>query len=186
MRIIIFILLLIGLFEAVQAQKDQISIAAGPLLSFPLKSNSRTGKSYLNTGVGLEGIGQYNFSEKSALLLKTGLASWAYKDREITDSVLAHYGNKRLTLLSIQGGYRYQIGTSGFFINGLIGLDFDLHDRLTTRSFTLGAGKRFLMKKDRFLDTGIDLLRGHTQTEETQTRLNMKVVFRLFQQSEKK
>jgi hypothetical protein len=177
-----FILLLIGVFGVAQAQKGQTSIAAGPLLSFPLKSETRTGKNYLRTGLGLEGLGQYNFSEKSALLLKTTLASWAYKDSVITDSVLTHYGNKRLILLTFQGGYRYQIGTSGFFINGLIGVDIDLHNRFTTRSFTLGAGKRFLMKEDRFFDAGIDLLSGRY----TKTRLNMKVVFSLFRQSAKK
>lgn len=176
MRKILFLLLLSGLLKAAQAQKGEKSIAAGPLLSFPLASNTWTGKSYLKTGFGLEGIGQYNFSEKSALLVKATLASWAYKDKVITDSVLTHYGNKRLTFLTFQGGHRYQIGTSGFFINGLIGADIDMHDRSITGAFTLGAGKRFLMKKDRFFDAGIDLVTGHTQT-----RLNIKVMFSIFQ-----
>lgn len=173
--------MLMGVFEVAQAQKDQISIAAGPLLSIPLTNNTRSGISYLKTGLGLEGIGQYNFSEKSALLFKATIASWAYKNKVITDSVLTHYGNKRLTFLTFQGGYQYQFGTHGIFINGLIGGDIDLHDRSVTRSLTLGAGKRFLMKENRFFDAGIDLVAGHTQT-----RLNMKIIFSIFQRLAKK
>jgi hypothetical protein len=52
----------------------------------------------------------------------------------------------------------------------------EVHDRSTTGAFTLGAGKRFLMKKDRFFDADIDLVAGHSQT-----RLNIKVMFSIFQ-----
>ena len=167
---IIFILLLIGHFGIAEAQKGETSFAAGPLISFPLGTESRSGQSDLKTGIGLEGIGQYNFSEKSALILKAILASWSYKE-----SVRSYYENNRLTLLTFQGGYRYQFGASGFFINGLVGVDIDLQDRFTTGSYTLGGGKRFTMKENRFIDAGIDLIGA-----DAQARVNIKVIFSLF------
>ncbi|MDP4107494.1 MAG: hypothetical protein Q8935_21380 [Bacillota bacterium] len=165
---VIFTLILVGLFGVAQAQKGDKSIAAGPLISFPIGSDGFP--SILKTGGGLEAIGQYNFSNRSALLLKMNLTSWGYKER------MSGYGPRRLTFLSLQGGYKYQFGSSGFFINGLAGTDIDLGDRFSTISFTLGAGKRFTVKDDRFIDVGVDLAGG-----DAEGRVNFKVIFSLIQ-----
>ncbi len=155
-----------GLFIAAEAQKGEKSITAGPLISFPVAT---TGQSDLNPGLGLEATGQYNFSDRSALLLKTALTSWGYKKDVII------YDTKRLTFLTVQGGYKFQFVNSGFFVNGLVGTDNDLQDGFTTISFTLGAGKRFMFKDDRFIDAGIDLVGA-----DAQSRVELKVIFRLF------
>ena len=158
-------MLLIGFFGVGEAQKGEKSIAAGPLISFPV---ARDGISYLKIGVGLEAIGQYNFSKNSALLLKTTLASWRYTKAIIVET-------KRLTFLTVQGGYKYQFA-SGFFINGLVGYDIDLYDGFKTISFTLGAGKRFILKDEHFIDAGIDLVGG-----DADGRINIKAVYSVFQ-----
>jgi hypothetical protein len=165
-KTIFFLFLLSGVFEAAYAQKGEKAVAAGPLISFPLGLESRT--SGFKIGVGAEIIGQYNVSNKSALLLKTGLTSWAYKES------VSNYYAKRLSLLTLQGGYRYQFSTSGFFIDGLVGLDIDLNDTYTSASFTLGASKRFT-KKERFIDVGIDFVGA-----DAEERVNIKVLFSLF------
>jgi len=165
-KTIFLLFLLSGLFEAVYAQKGEKTVAAGPLISFPLGLES--GTSNFKIGVGAEIIGQYNFSNRSALLLKTGLTSWAYKES------VSNYYSKRLSLLTLQGGYRYQFGESGFFIDGLVGPDIDLRDSYSSASFTLGAGKRFT-KKERFIDVGIDFVGA-----DAEERVNIKVLFSLF------
>jgi len=165
-KTILVLLLLSGLFEVAQAQKGEKGIAVGPLISFPLGLESRS--SDLRTSLGAEIIGQYNFSIRSALLLKTTLASWAYKER------MSSYYAKRLSFLTFQGGYRYQFGESGFFIDGLVGVDIDLRDSYTTGSFTIGTGKRF-KKEERFIDVGIDFVGA-----DAEERLNFKVLFSLF------
>jgi hypothetical protein len=164
----LLLLFLSGLLAIAHAQKGEKSIAAGPLLSFPLGLESRT--TDLKTGLGAEVIGQYNFSNKSAVLLKTTLTSWAYKENRFA------YDTKRLSFFTPQVGYRYQLGASGFFINGLVGVDIDLHDSYTTGSFTLGAGKRFAINEERFFDVGIDLVGA-----DAEERINIKVLVSLFQ-----
>ncbi|MBE7172787.1 MAG: hypothetical protein INR73_19585 [Williamsia sp.] len=166
----IFTLLLAVFFLAGRAQKGAKSIAAGPLISFPLATESGGGRSNLNPGFGLEAVGQYNLSDKSALLLKATLASWGYK------YIFNPYGAKRLTLLTLQGGYKYQFGSSGFFINGLLGTDIELRDTYASISFTVGAGKRFILKNNRFIDAGIDVVGG-----DAEGRVNLKAIFSLFQ-----
>jgi hypothetical protein len=165
---ILLLLLLIGLLETAQAQKGEKSIAAGPLISFPLGLETRT--SNFKTGIGAEIIGQYNVSNRSAVLLKTTLASWAYNERMSADDA------KRLTFLTFQGGYRYRFGASGFFVDGLVGVDIDLHDSYPTASFTLGAGRRFMVNEERFFDVGIDIVGA-----DSEERINIKVLFSLFQ-----
>ncbi len=157
--IIVILSIFIG---SAQAQKGEKSIAAGPLISFPI------GISNLKIGLGLEAIGQYNFSDRSALLLKTNLASWSYKPGLSTDDT------RRLTFLTLQGGYRYQFENSGFFINGLVGVDIELADGFSSISFTLGGGKRFIVKNIYFIDTGLDLVGG-----DAENRINLKAVFSL-------
>jgi hypothetical protein len=167
---IIFILLLIALFGEAHAQKGEASIAAGPLFSFPLGTETRSGESDLKPAIGLEAIGQYNVSDRSALLLKVTIVSWAYKD-----SARYYYDTKRLTLLTTQGGYQYQFGESGFFVNGLVGIDIDFDDAFISGSFSLGAGKRFFIKESRFVDVGIDLIGA-----DAPSRVNIKALFSLF------
>ena len=164
---LVFIVLLKGLLGVAHAQKEEKSIAAGPLISFPL--GFETGTTDFKTGLGAEIIGQYNFSEKSALLLKMTLASWGIKDGAFG------YETNRLNFLTLQGGYNYQFGTSGFFINGLVGVDIDLYDSYGSAFFTLGVGRRFMVKNDRFVDVGVDLIGA-----DAEERLNIKVVFSLF------
>jgi hypothetical protein len=122
----------------------------------------------------LEALGQYNVSNNGALLLKSTLASWSYK-RYVTG-----FGTDRITFLTFQGGYRYQFGGSGFFINGLVGSDIELDDGFATISFTLGAGKRFPIKDIYFIDAGIDLVGG-----DAESRVNFKALFSLFQRPKK-
>lgn len=164
-RILLF-LLIVGLLEDAHAQKGEKSIAVGPLISFPLGLES--GITDLKPGPGAEIIGQYNLSNKSAVLLKTTLTSFAYKE------VRSSMGGQRFSLLSLQGGYRYQFGASGFFVDGLVGVDIDLQDSFTTGAFTLGTGKRFI-KKERFIDVGVDLVGA-----DTEARFNIKVLISLF------
>ena len=158
----IIIAILSILIEFAQGQKGEKSIAAGPLISFPL------GISDLKTGLGLEAVGQYNFSDRSALLLKTTLASWGYKSSATID------GTHRLTFLTLQGGYRYRFGNSGFYINTLVGTDIELADGFSSICFTLGGGKRFIVRDDYFIDAGLDLIGG-----DAQERINLKAVFSL-------
>ena len=164
---IAFLFLFSGIFELVQAQKGEKTITAGPLISFPLGLESAS--SNFKIGLGVELVGQWNISNRSGLLLKTTLASWGYKERMTT------YGDNRFSLLTFQGGYRYLFGTAGFFADGLVGIDLDLHDNYTTVCFTLGLGKRFI-NKGRYIDVGVDLVGG-----DAEERLNIKVLFSLFQ-----
>ena len=166
-RTLILLVVFTCLLGKAEAQKGEKSIAAGPLISFPL--GFETGTTDFKTGLGAEIIGQYNFSEKSALLLKMTLASWGIKDGAFG------YETNRLNFLTLQGGYNYQFGTSGFFINGLVGVDIDLYDSYGSACFTLGVGRRFMVKNDRFVDVGVDLIGA-----DAEERLNIKVVFSLF------
>jgi hypothetical protein len=166
---VLFLLVLSGLSGTAHAQKGEKSIAAGPLISFPLAlgySGSR-----LKIGPGAEVIGQYNFSNRSAFLLKSTLTSWAY------NQLPSAYDANRFSLLAFQGGYRYQFGNSGFFMDGLVGFDNDLQDGYNTVAFTIGAGKRFVRKKG-FIDVGIDIVGG-----DADARINAKVLFSLFRWS---
>lgn len=169
---IILILLLAGLSGAAQTQKGEKSIAAGPLISIPLGLETQ-GSAY-NTGFGAEIVGQYNFSVKSALLLKTTLATWGIKNSN------SRFETNRLTLFTVQGGYKYQFHPSGFSISGLVGVDVDLSDSFTSVSFTLGAGKRFFLKNDRFIDVGIDFVGA-----DAEERVNIKALFSLFRRAER-
>jgi len=108
MRIqLIFVLLLFTFLTNAQAQKGAKSIAAGPLLSFPIRLYNLDFS--LRPGVGVEAIGQYYFTNKSSLLLQTSLASFhgrnPYRD----------YREQRLSIFSLSGGYQYQLSNTGFF-----------------------------------------------------------------------
>ena len=156
---LISLLLLVILFQSVRAQKGYSSISAGSLISFPLESHA------YKTGIGLEITGQYYLASRSSLLLQIGLTSLGAK-----------YG-ENLTIISLKGGYKYDIGPSGFFVNGLVGTDIY---NGPGASFTLGGGKRFFVKDVYFIDAGIDLIGG-----DTQQRVNIKVAFSILQRPKK-
>jgi hypothetical protein len=167
----LFLLLLSGLLEAVQAQKGEKSIAAGVLVALPENKNIiySDGRTW-NMGVGLEGIGQYNFTQKSAALLQLQLNRFTGYDFGYFNypNVLTKVHISAMTL-SLRAGYRYQFTPSGFYANVLAGVE---SNGLYT-SAALGVGKRFKVKDIYFLDTGIDYTGGFIR------RYNIKAVFSL-------
>lgn len=164
-KTVIIVMIFISLLESVQAQKGEKSISLGPLISFPL--DRYIYPRCLKSGVGLEAIGQYNFSNKSALLLQTILASYGIRRESINYCEVP-----RSSISSLKGGYRYQFANTGFFTNVLAGIDS--YDGFTSISFTFGAGKRFTVKNVYFIDTGIDYIDG-----DTESRVNIKATFSL-------
>ena len=147
------IIIFVSLFEGIQAQKGDKSISAGPLISFPLENNKIPG---FKTGLGIEATGQYNISNKSAMLLQAGLTSFGRKQ------VINNF-EKGLLLISLKGGYKCNIGSSGFFINGLAGADIEVAEGFSSISFTVGAGKRFAVKDIYIIDAGIDYIDADTE-----------------------
>ena len=162
---LISLLLLVSLFESVRAQKGYKSISAGPLISFPLQSHELA---IYKTGIGLEITGQYYLASRSSLLLQIGYTSLGAKPGSYQEN---------LKLISLKGGYKYDIGPSGFFVNGLVGTDIY---NGPGASLTLGGGKRFSVKDVYFIDAGIDLIGG-----DTPERVNIKVAFGIFQRPKK-
>ena len=158
-------LFLTGLFGTVQAQKGEKSITAGLLLSFPTQ-DVLYASGFLKTGFGLEATGQSNISQNSALLLQTGLVGYGYKPYTGSAS------GARLVLFSLKGGYRYQFGATGIFLNVLAGIDVDLTDFAAPLSIPVGAGKRFKVKDVYFMDVSIDYV-----ASEFFNRVNCKAVF---------
>jgi hypothetical protein len=175
---ILFLLLLSGLLEAVQAQKGEKSIAAGILVVLPENNNTiySDGRTW-NMGVGLEGIGQYNFTQKSAALLQLQLNRFTGYDYGYfyEPNVFAKVHTSAITL-SLKAGYRYQFTPSGFYANVLAGVESN--GLYTTAA--LGVGKRFTVKDIYFLDTGIDYTGGFIR------RYNIKAVFSLLRKPKAK
>lgn len=165
---VIIILVFAVLSGSVFAQKGAKSIAVGPLISFPLREYNSP--SIYKIGAGFDAVGQYNFSNRSAILIQTGLTFCGIKKKYID-----FYGNDGLALLPIRGGYRYQFGPSRFFIDGLIGTDIDLAYEFSTISFSIGAGKRFIFKDIYFFDVGLDYIDG-----DTPVRVNIKALFSIW------
>ena len=89
----------------------------------------------------------------------------------------AHY-EESPSIISLKGGYKYDIGSSGFFVNGLVGTD--INNGAPAPSLTLGGGKRFSVKDVYFIDAGIDLIAG-----DTQGRVNIKAAFSILQRPKK-
>ncbi len=159
-KTVIFAIVFVSLFGAVQAQKGAKSISIGPVISFPLRTYAYSRQ--LPTGVGLEAIGQYNFSNRSAALLQIDYTS---------------HRRFRMKIFSLAGGYRYQFGSSGLFANILAGISkisFDNYGSYVNDLLTLGAGKRFIIFNDYFIDAGIEYGGG-----DGETRLNIKATFSL-------
>ncbi len=90
-----FVAVFFFIFRTVCAQKGDKSISVGPLVAFPNQISENM--DYLKTGVGLEGIGQYNFTDQGSMLLQIQLT-------HITN----RYSNDNGASASIKGGYRYQ------------------------------------------------------------------------------
>ncbi|HUP13863.1 MAG TPA: hypothetical protein VM187_16695, partial [Niastella sp.] len=167
----IFLLVVIaGLLSKAEAQKGEKSIAAGIVVALPESRNTiyENGHNY-NIGVGLEGIGQYNFTQKSAALLQLQLNRFTGYDYYVTGpNVFAKVHTSAMTL-SLKAGYRYQFTPSGFYANVLAGVESGVFDPTAA----LGVGKRFTVKDIYFLDTGIDYTGGFVR------RYNIKAVFSL-------
>ena len=164
--IIVFSLLI--LIEGTQAQKGEISISAGPLISFPFGSLSSSIS--VKPGIGLEAVGQYYFSNRSALLFQT---SWALYN---ANNPYSTFEGQRLSIFSINGGYQYNFSALDFFANLLTGFDKDSDSPLWSPTMRLGAGKRFALKNDHFLNAGVDYVFG-----DTFSRINLKALISLFQ-----
>ena len=162
----VILLLLAGLFAKAEAQKGAKSIAAGLFFAFPENKNIVYGdERSWNFGVGLEGVGQYNFTEKSAALLQLQLTrftghTYYYPDAIIPSSFMS---------LSLKGGYRYQFTASGFYANVLVGVESGSEALYVP--IALGCGKRFTLTDVYFLDAGLDYTGGFI------TRFNIKAVF---------
>jgi hypothetical protein len=164
---ILFLLLSAAVFGVTHAQKGEKNISAGPVFSFPA---GITSADILKPGIGIEVVGQSFLSQKSSILLTTSLVTWGYQEGAIN-----YPENNRLTVFTIQGGYRHQAGNSGIFLNGLLGVDIDLSDGFLTGAFGFGAGKRLIVKENRFIDIGIDFIGA-----DAAARVNLKILLSLF------
>jgi hypothetical protein len=163
----VLVLLCIAFTGATQAQKGAVSIAAGPLISIPVAFREARVYTNLKPGAGIVAIGQYNVSDKSALLLQMGLAVYGNK------YYFNYYGQRRISIFSLQGGYKYHLGSRGYFINGLAGFD-SYSNYGSAICFGLGAGKQFIIKEAYFINGGVDYMFG-----DTDPRFNFKAAFSL-------
>ena len=164
---LIFLIILATFFQVVQAQKGEVSIGAGPLLSFGTKAFTH---GQLNTGLGLEVGVQYNFTDRSATVAEAGFASFSVKKR-IGPVMGTRYRN---SVNSFKIGYRYTFGATGIYSNILYGID-DYQDPLegTSTISILGIGKRFTFKNLHFIDAGVDWI------SSIYPRFNIKATFGL-------
>src|SRR5690349_9794835 len=94
---LILVMFVVPLFEGVQAQKGEKSISAGPLISFPLSTSMY--QNHLKIGAGLELTGQYNTSNKSALLLQISFTSFGVKQQA------PYFFTNSIRIISVKGGY---------------------------------------------------------------------------------
>jgi hypothetical protein len=145
----ILVVLLVGsFFGKAAAQKGDKSLAAGLLIAITQPAGYYQDQSW-NNSVGVEGIGKYNFTQKSSALLQlqiirfTGHYNFGYSEEP------------RFTSISLKGGYRYDLTKSGFYANFLVGVEFDY----PYFPATLGIGKRFQIK-NHFLDAGVEYTGG--------------------------
>ena len=159
-----------GLLNRGEAQKGEKSIAAGILVALPENKNIMysDGRSW-NMGVGLEGIGQYNFTQKSAGLLQLQLNRFTGNDYYFSYPNVWTKVHTSVMTISLKAGYRYQFTPSGFYANVLAGVE----SNGPYSTAALGVGKRFTVKDIYFLDTGIDYTGGFIR------RYNIKAVFSL-------
>ena len=168
----IILLLITALSAKAEAQKGEKSIAAGLLVAFPVNHTVYSDYRTWNIGVGLEAIGQYNFTKKSAALLQLQLTRFTgYRYYYYDNNRYTHHSTSFISL-SLKGGYRYQFTTTGFYANVLVGVEQGGRGYYNT-STALGVGKRFPVKDIYFIDAGLDYVSGNIN------RYNIKAVFSL-------
>jgi hypothetical protein len=78
-----------------------------------------------------------------------------------------------VTPVTLKGGYRYRLTSSGFYANALLGFEYAYKE--VYLPIAAGFGKRFLINGRRFIDAGIDLSSGFV------SRFNIKAVYSLLQ-----
>jgi hypothetical protein len=144
-----------GLLGSLHAQKGEKSIAAGLLVAFPDRQSTYVDFTRWKTSIGIETIGQYAFSNKSALLLQ--LQAVRLSGNHFNGSV--EYPTHELST-ALKGGYRLQFYPSSFFINALVGLELNRGNTTAT----LGLGNRFELTNNRFLDVGLEYTQGYIST----------------------
>ncbi len=98
-------------------------------------------------------------------MLQTSLAGYGNKYPYF------NYAGRRVSIFSFGGGYKYQLGSLGYFINGLAGID-SYSGYGSSIAFAVGAGKRFVIKEKSFVDAGVDYVFG-----DTDNRFTIKAVF---------
>ena len=164
-KFIFSVVISVAVLAQVQAQKGQADVTAGPMVSIPFDKHVIP---VIKTGIGLEATGEYLFSRKSGVLLQLGITSFKIEDND--------YYEDKLKFFSVKLGYKYNLTTSGFFLNGLIGTDIEIlyGENIGYASFTFGGGKRFSIKGGPFIDVGIDYING-----DTEERFNIKAAIGL-------
>jgi hypothetical protein len=174
----LIVILFVSVIGAAQAQKGDISISGGPVVSFTSYNYGQSHHSAV--GAGIEVKGQYNFSNRSSIVVQAHSAFYGFKNG--SDSSTRHHR----TIFSVAGGYKYQFGASGFFANVLIGIDkysdyqgnsayFGLDAAEVPTATTIGVGKRFKTKGNYFIEAGIDVISNSYE----ETRVNLKASFSL-------
>src|SRR6186713_3289667 len=143
-RTLILLVVFTCLLGKAEAQKGEKSIAAGVLVALPEYKNILYSDGHTwNMGVGLEGIFQYNFTQKSAALLQLQFNRFTgYRYGYFTEPNVLTKVHTSSTTLSLKAGYRYQFTPSGFYANVLAGIES--YGPYTTAA--LGVGKRFTVK----------------------------------------
>jgi hypothetical protein len=149
------------LCTAAGAQKGEKSVSAGGLISFP--SNSGDPVVEFKTGWGAEVNGVLMLTNRSGLQVQAGIGGFQPK-----------YFPDHWTFYWTKAGYRYQFGTSGFYLNGLLGPEFDLEIGDPFITFTGGGGKRFFFAGKHFIEVGVEYVFG-----DTENRTNLKLAYGL-------
>jgi hypothetical protein len=148
-RTILIALLSIAFCGVTSAQKGDKNFAAGIVVAVPQTKDYVDFQSW-NTGIGIEGIGQYYLTNKSSLLLQLQVIQFTGR---------YYFGSSGyptdFTSISLKGGYRYDFSPDGFYANILAGVE--LNGMYTPA--TLGFGKRFRLKKH-FIDAGLEYTGG--------------------------
>lgn len=133
-----------------EAQKGNRSLAAGLLVAIPQSDPYMAYESW-NNSIGVEGIGQYNFTRKSSVVLQLQI---------IRFSGASYYSPSvyptKFTSLALKGGYRYDFSPIDLYANFLLGVE--LNEMFTPA--TLGIGKRFHIH-NKFIDAGVEYTGGY-------------------------
>lgn len=139
-------LIFVCAFETVDAQRGEKSISVGPVISFPTEPrDNRT------TGLGVEGDGQYGFSDESSAVVQLRLTYFGKNKQYLAGE---YFRNRGGGALSLKGGYRYQFSNSGFYGNVLIGIE--QQEGAFVAGAVIGGGKRIPIKDVYFIDAGFD------------------------------